>query len=48
MIMSKLMRVRYLLCMSALVTCFGLSGQEVTLTEAVRTARSQSVEAMET
>ena len=46
--MSKLMRVRYLLCMSALVTCFGLSGQEVTLTEAVRTARSQSVEAMET
>ena len=48
MIMSKLMRVRCLLCMSALVTCFGLSGQEVTLTEAVRTARSQSVEAMET
>ena len=46
--MSKLMRVRYLLCMSALVTWFGLSGQEVTLTEAVRTARSQSVEAMET
>ena len=46
--MRKLMRVRYLLCMSALVTCFGLSGQEVTLTEAVRTARSQSVEAMET